>query len=125
MTDKLVRYHNCPVVCFVGSGLTLSKEFAHSKVITQKEVHAYIKNEVARVKADIKKIFDAFDTDKSGFIDKTELKGVAAGLGIGMGEIDCDNMIRDLDLNRDGKISPDEFNLWWLCGRKGSTGKMS
>jgi hypothetical protein len=78
-----------------------------------------------RVKADIKKIFDAFDTDKSGFIDKIELKGVAAGLGLNMGEIDCENMIRDLDLNKDGKISPDEFYLWWLGGRKGSTGTMS
>jgi hypothetical protein len=125
MSNTLIRYHNCPVVCFVGSGLTVGKEFAYSKVLSQTQVHSYIKNEIAKVKADIKKIFDAFDTDKSGFIDKAELKGVAAGLGIGMGEIDCENMIRDLDLNKDGKISPEEFNLWWLGGRKGSTGKMS
>jgi hypothetical protein len=77
------------------------------------------------VKKSIKKIFDTFDKDKSGFIDKNELKGVAAELGLNMGQIDIENMIKDLDLNGDGKISTDEFNLWWLAGRKGSTGTMS
>jgi Ca2+-binding EF-hand superfamily protein len=36
-----------------------------------------------------------------------------------MGEVDIDNMVKDLDYNKDGKISPEEFNMWWLAGRKG------
>jgi len=53
------------------------------------------------------------------------LSGVIAELGLKMGDHDINNMIRDLDINGDGKISPDEFNSWWLAGRKGFTGQMS
>jgi hypothetical protein len=42
-----------------------------------------------------------------------------------MQQIDIDNMIKDLDFNQDGKISKEEFELWWLAGRKGKTGTMS
>jgi hypothetical protein len=125
MSDALVRYHNCPVVAFVGAGIKPDEEFSTAKVMSREDVHAYLQAEVAKVKAQIATIFDSFDSDKSGFIDKDELKGVAAGLGLEMGNVEIDNMIRDLDLNKDGKISPDEFNLWWLAGRKGSTGTMS
>lgn len=34
-------------------------------------------------------------------------------------------MMLDLDRNKDGKISLDEFQSWWLAGRKGVTGTMS
>ena len=34
-------------------------------------------------------------------------------------------MIKDLDFNKDGKISKEEFHVWWLAGRKGQTGTMS
>lgn len=37
---------------------------------------------------------------------------------------DVDNMIKDLDLNGDGKISLSEFAHWWLTGRRGLTGTM-
>lgn len=125
MSDALVRYHNCPVVAFVGEGIKPDEEFITAKVLNREAVAEYVQSECSKVKAQIKTIFDSFDSDKSGFIDKDELKGVAAGLGLEMGNLEADNMIRDLDLNKDGKISPDEFNLWWLAGRKGSTGTMS
>ena len=34
-------------------------------------------------------------------------------------------MISDLDLNRDGQISCEEFITWWLSGRRGSIGTLS
>jgi len=37
---------------------------------------------------------------------------------------DVKNMMTDLDFNKDGKISPEEFYMWWLSGRKGTTGTM-
>jgi hypothetical protein len=40
-------------------------------------------------------------------------------------EIEAKDMINDLDINKDGQISPDEFNLWWLAGRHGKVAKMS
>jgi len=48
-----------------------------------------------------------------------------AEMGLKMGDHDVNNMIRDLDINGDGMISLPEFNIWWLAGRKGFTGKMS
>jgi hypothetical protein len=125
MSDALVRYHNCPVVAFAGEGIKPDEEFLTAKVMKKEAVADFVTAECEKVKAQIKTIFDSFDTDKSGFIDKDELKGVAAGLGLEMGNVEAENMVRDLDLNKDGKISPDEFNLWWLAGRKGSTGTMS
>jgi hypothetical protein len=125
MSDALVRYHNCPVVAFVGSDIKPDEEFTTAKVVSSEGIPAHLQSEVTKVKAQIKTIFESFDKDNSGFIDKDELKGVAAGLGLDMGNLEADNMIRDLDLNKDGMISPDEFNLWWLAGRKGSTGTMS
>jgi Ca2+-binding EF-hand superfamily protein len=41
-----------------------------------------------------------------------------------MSKLDIDNMMNDLDFDKDGKISIDEFHKWWLSGRKGHTGTM-
>jgi hypothetical protein len=37
MSPKLVAYQKCPVVTFVGNGLTLPKEFQHAKVFKKGE----------------------------------------------------------------------------------------
>jgi Ca2+-binding EF-hand superfamily protein len=70
-------------------------------------------------------VFAEFDEDKNGFIDKGELKMVAASLGVDLNVAELTNMVADIDLNLDGKISPEEFQLWWLSGRKGCSGSMS
>ena len=46
-------------------------------------------------------------------------------MGYNMSNNDVNNMIKDLDYNGDGQISKKEFQLWWLAGRKGTTGTMS
>ena len=46
-------------------------------------------------------------------------------MGLDMTAADVDNMIADLDYNKDGMISKEEFHMWWLSGRKGTTGTMS
>jgi hypothetical protein len=50
---------------------------------------------------------------------------VAASLGVDLNIAELNNMVADIDLNRDGKISPEEFQLWWLSGRNGCSGSMS
>ena len=42
-----------------------------------------------------------------------------------MTPLEIHNMIVDLDKNKDHEIQLDEFELWWLSGRSGSTGAMS
>lgn len=70
-------------------------------------------------------MFIEFDEDKNGFIDRGELKMVASSLGVDLNVAELNNMVADIDLNRDGKISPEEFQLWWLSGRQGCSGSMS
>jgi len=53
----------------------------------------------------IKKVFDSFDADKSGFIDLGELKSVSKELGMDMTDAEADASLKDLDYNKDGKIS--------------------
>lgn len=80
---------------------------------------------IAEARENIKKVFESFDKDNSGFIDRDELKQAIAQIGVEMNEMDVYNMMLDLDRNGDGKISLDEFQTWWLTGRKGVTGTMS
>ena len=65
----------------------------------------------------MKKVFDSFDKDKSGFIDIDELKNVSKELGKPLDAAELDDCMKDLDLNKDNKISFDEFSVWWLSGR--------
>jgi len=37
---------------------------------------------------------------------------------------ELDECMKDLDQNKDGKISYDEFAVWWLSGRQGLSGWM-
>jgi hypothetical protein len=32
---------------------------------------------------------------------------------------ECEECMKDLDANHDGKISLEEFQSWWLTGRRG------
>jgi Ca2+-binding EF-hand superfamily protein len=64
-------------------------------------------------------IFSEFDDDRSGFIDSKELKMLGFALGFPMDDAEVDMCVKDLDSNRDGKISLAEFRDWWLSGRQG------
>ncbi len=67
----------------------------------------------------MQKVFAEFDKDKSGFIDMNELNLVAKELGRPMDADELEECLKDLDMNKDGKISYDEFKKWWLSGRQG------
>jgi hypothetical protein len=125
--DTLIRFHNVPVVAFMGK-VDLAAEFKDSKVFGAEDYEAaaeHMKTRIVAVQADINKVFAEFDDDKNGFIDRGELKMVAASLGVDLNIAELNNMVADIDLNRDGKISPEEFQLWWLSGRSGCSGSMS
>lgn len=59
-------------------------------------------------------LFNSADTDKSGFIDRAELKKLLAELGQILeipppSDNDVENELKRLDDNKDGKISKQEF----------------
>lgn len=65
----------------------------------------------------MRKIFTAFDADASGYIDIGELSAVAKELGRELDAAELEECMKDLDQNKDNKISYDEFTQWWLSGR--------
>jgi Ca2+-binding EF-hand superfamily protein len=70
-------------------------------------------------------VFEKFDEDHNGYIEKEELKHIAKALNVDLSPVEVNSMIRSLDFNHDGKISPKEFQYWWLTGRTGSSGTFS
>lgn len=53
----------------------------------------------------MKKVFNSFDKDNSGFIDINELKDASKELGRPLDAAELDECMKDLDQNKDGKIS--------------------
>ena len=53
--------------------------------------------------------FAVFDVDKDGFITKGELRQVMNRLGENLTDEQLDAMIREADLDGDGKINAEEF----------------
>jgi hypothetical protein len=68
----------------------------------------------------IKRVFTSFDADNSGFIDSNELQSVSRELGKELTEEELKQVLNELDENRDGKISYEEFRNWWKSGRRAS-----
>lgn len=65
----------------------------------------------------MKKAFQSFDKDGSGYIDINELREVSKELGRPMDAAELEECMQDLDQNKDNKITYDEFKRWWLSGR--------
>lgn len=62
---------------------------------------------------DIMDIFNAIDTDGSGFLDKQEVQEMATRLGFPMSTKDVDNAFKQMDVNQDGRVSGKEFVAYW------------
>lgn len=67
----------------------------------------------------IQKVFKAFDKDGSGFIDAKELREISKELGRELDAAEVDECMKDIDINKDNKLSYEEFSKWWLSGRQG------
>eukprot|EP00940_MAST-03C_sp_MAST-3C-sp2_P000336 g336.t1 len=62
-------------------------------------------------KADIQKVFNLFDDDKTGKITLKNLKRVAKELGETMSDAELNEMIERADTDEDGEINADEFYM--------------
>lgn len=65
------------------------------------------------------KCFNALDKDGNGFIEATELRAISKELGRELDSAEADECLKDIDINKDNKISYEEFAKWWLSGRQG------
>ncbi|MES1908763.1 MAG: hypothetical protein MHM6MM_001637 [Cercozoa sp. M6MM] len=59
--------------------------------------------------ADLKRIFDACDTDKSGAIDAQELHNALIALGVSSTFVQCKQMIDSIDVDKSGTVDLEEF----------------
>ncbi len=59
-----------------------------------------------------RRIFDKYDNDGSGFIDKAEFSNMCRDQGIILSEKALALAMKDMDLNGDNKITYDEFLAW-------------
>ena len=58
---------------------------------------------------ELQDIFDQFDKDKDGKISDKELKNAIVSMGQNPTDDEINEMMREVDLNQDGKIDFDEF----------------
>jgi Ca2+-binding EF-hand superfamily protein len=61
----------------------------------------------------LKKLFDKFDEDKSGFIELNEISQISKTLGDDTKSENFKKAVFALDLNHDERISFEEFIRWW------------
>jgi len=76
------------------------------------EIKTVLRKEDLDVKI-CREIFDRFDANQSGEIDLRELQQLTRSLGLSMDRESINNAMFDLDMNRNGAISFDEFWSWW------------
>lgn len=86
-----------------------------ASIMSKQEIEAILANE-QKLNEVVLAAFNAVDSDGSGFIDEPELKTVMTGVArdIGMPEpsdSDVREVLRELDANKDGRISVDEFKV--------------
>lgn len=59
----------------------------------------------------IRAAFQALDKDSNGYIEKVELLQIMRGLGEQLTEKDVEDMIKEGDLDEDGRINLEEFTI--------------
>jgi hypothetical protein len=62
---------------------------------------------------DLKDIFKALDSDRSGFLDEIEIGQAAKALGFPMTPEELDEAFRGMDTTGDGRVKLEEFETWW------------
>jgi Ca2+-binding EF-hand superfamily protein len=63
--------------------------------------------------AEVREIFDHFDSDRNGVIDRSEWGQLLEALGGGFSEQEAQTGLQIVDRNNNGRIEFDEFIRWW------------
>ncbi len=120
--DEIQRYSEAPIKVFLSksniaygdAGSHKAKAFGSNQVV---DLVAHLRTQRAELGKVIDKAFKAFDKDGSGFIDVQELRQISKELGRELDPAELDECLRDLDTDKDNRISHEEFGKWWLSGR--------
>jgi calmodulin len=80
-------------------------------MVYQTKNNAGILNITDEQRKDLQDIFDQFDKDKDGKISGKELANAMESMGQNPTDEEINEMMREVDLNQDGKIDFDEFMI--------------
>ena len=69
--------------------------------------------------AQLKEAFDGFDKDQSGTLNYEEIVKLAATLGAKTSKSELEVLFKDIDVNKDGNLSFEEFLAWYRVGKMG------
>ena len=64
-----------------------------------------------------KRIFEGIDLDRSGELDRTEIRELGAQLGAEMTEEELQSAMDEMDADGNGEVDLDEFLNWWTGAR--------
>ena len=73
------------------------------------EFFKIIKERLSRIDSAVSDAFEMFDINRSGYISRQEMKNVMAQLGEAITNKTVESMVRDADIDEDGKINVKEF----------------
>jgi hypothetical protein len=122
--DEVQKYSEAPIKVFLGKA-TLANEAAaahKTKAFTVGQLGdllGFLKSSRGELELVMLKCFQVFDKDGNGYINASELKEVARELGRDLDAAEVDECLKDIDKDKDNKISFVEFSKWWLSGRQG------
>lgn len=106
----------------------MAKELGWSKKVKQKQIEAAVKcvstygGHISEKSEDklksgvyknIQDVFDAIDSNENGFLEEEELEEVAAVLGFNMTAEQVDKAFTEMDREKKGRVSIDDFTAWW------------
>jgi calmodulin len=63
---------------------------------------------------DLIQIFEHFDADRNGRIDRGEFRGLMHALGVKAADTDLDGNFDLIDSGGNGWIEFNEFGTWWM-----------
>jgi EF-hand domain pair len=121
--DEIQRYSEAPIKIFLSkAGIPAYADAGSHKAIAFSgdkvaDALAHIKKQRAELESVMIKAFKAFDKDGSGYIDATELRSISKDMGRELDPSEVDECMKDLDIDKDNRISYQEFSKWWLSGR--------
>jgi len=69
-------------------------------------------------------VFDKYDTDKSGSINKDEFRAMCFNLGYALSPDETDLAVKVLDSDGSGQIEKKEFTAWWAKSDRWSDVKL-
>ena len=77
----------------------------------------YTKSNDEEYMAQVKEAFKIMDIDQNGYIDPSELKEVMTRFGQTLTDLEVEDMIREADMDGDGRVDYDEFKYLMMNSR--------